>query len=48
MAIDIETGKNTGIRSCWAKYGLGKLKDVKPLKPDFTIGDMIELEEIIK
>ena len=48
MAIDIQTGKNAGIRTCWVTYGLGALEDVKPLKPDFIIDDMIELKEIIK
>ena len=48
MAIDIQTGKNAGIKTCWVTYGLGAAKDVKPLKPDFTIDDMIELKRIIE
>ena len=48
MAMDIETGKNAGIRTCWVTYGLGALEDVKPLKPDFTIDDMTELKDIIR
>ena len=48
MAIDVETGKNSGIKTCWVTYGLGKLEDVKHLKPDYIIEDIIELEEIIK
>ena len=47
MAIDIETGKNSGVRTCWIKHGLGKASDVEPLKPDFAIEDLIELENII-
>ena len=40
--------KNSGIKTCFVTYGLGKLEDVKPLKPDFIIDDMAELEKIIK
>jgi len=47
MAIDIMTGKNTGIKTCWVTYGLGKREDVEPLKPDFIIDDLIELKNII-
>ena len=48
MAIDIETGKNLKIKTCWVTYGLGKREDVEPLNPDFTIDDLIELKNIIK
>ena len=48
MAIDIQTGKNSAIKTCFVTYGLGKLEDVKPLNPDFIIDDLIELKEIIK
>ena len=48
MAIDVQTGKNSGIKTCFVTYGLGKLEDAKPLKPDFIIDDMAELEKIIK
>jgi HAD superfamily hydrolase (TIGR01549 family) len=48
MAIDINTGKNSGIKTCWVTYGLGKGQEVLPLKPDFIINDMIELKGIIK
>lgn len=48
MAIDIETGKNFGIKTCWVTYGLGKRKDVGPLKPDYVINDIVELKDIIK
>ena len=48
MAIDIQTGKNSGIKTCFVTYGLGKSGDVKPLNPDFIIDDMIELEKIVK
>jgi phosphoglycolate phosphatase len=48
MAIDIETGKNSGVKTCWVTYGLGKTEDVEPLKPDFVIDDIIELKTLIK
>lgn len=47
MAIDVETGKNSGIKTCWIRHGLGKAADVEPLKPDFTIDDLAELKNII-
>lgn len=47
MAIDINTGKNSGIKTCWVTYGLGKRKDVAPLEPDFIIDDMLELKKIV-
>jgi phosphoglycolate phosphatase len=48
MAIDIMTGKNSGVRTCWVRYGLGKAADVEPLKPDFMIDDLSELRDIVK
>jgi len=48
MAIDVETGKNAGIKTCFITYGLGKLKDVKKLKPDYIIDDLSELKGIIE
>jgi phosphoglycolate phosphatase len=47
MAIDIETGEKSGIKTCWVTYGLGKDEDVRRLKPDFIINNMIELKGII-
>jgi len=48
MAIDIMTARNSGVRSCWVKYGLGSPEEVEPLKPDFIISDLSELKKIIK
>lgn len=48
MAIDIETGKNAGITTCWVTYGLGKRSDLKGLKPDYIIDDISELKKIIR
>jgi len=48
MDIDIMTGKNSGVKTCWVTYGLGKAEDVKKLKPDYIISDMAELKKIIR
>jgi phosphoglycolate phosphatase len=48
MDIDVMTGKNSGIKACWVTYGLGKVEEVSPLKPEYIIDDLIELKEIIK
>lgn len=47
MAIDVETGRNSGIKTCWVTYGLGKRADLKGLRPDFTIDDIAELKKIV-
>jgi phosphoglycolate phosphatase len=38
---DIEAGKNANIKTCFCKYGYGKLSDVRA---DFEIGDPLELK----
>ena len=48
MDIDIKTGKEGGMKTCWVSYGLGKRADVEPLKPDFIIDDFAELRKIIR
>ena len=48
MAIDVMTGKNSGVKTCWVSYGLGKPEEVKGLGPDYIIDDLIELKNIIK
>jgi phosphoglycolate phosphatase len=47
MTIDIMTGNNAGIKTCWIKHGLGKAEEVKPLRPSFIIDDLLELKNII-
>ncbi len=47
MAIDVMTGKNSGVRTCWVTYGLGKTEDVLPLKPDYVIDRISDLGRII-
>ncbi len=48
MDVDILTGKNAGVKTCWVTHGLGRIDEVGPLNPDFIIEDLIELKEIIK
>lgn len=48
MAIDVKTGKNSGVATCWVTYGLGKPEEIKPLKPDYIIDDILELKEVIR
>lgn len=48
MDIDVMTGKNSGIKICWVTYGLGKIEEVGPLRPEYIIDDLIELKDIVK
>jgi len=48
MAIDVMMGKNSGIKTCWVSYGLGRPEEVSELKPDYTIDDIAKLKKIIK
>lgn len=48
MDIDIQAGKNSGIKTCWITHGLGRVEDIRDLKPDYIIEDLMELKEIIK
>lgn len=48
MDVDILTGKNAGVKTCWVTYGLGRIEQIRDLKPDYIIDDLIELKEIIK
>lgn len=47
MVIDVQTGKNSGIKTCFVTYGLGKLKEAKALRPDYIIKDLLELKDVI-
>lgn len=47
MAIDVMTGKNAGIKTCWVSYGLGRLEDIRNLSPDYIVDDIIKLKSII-
>ena len=47
MDIDILTGKNAGIKTCWVTYGLGKKEDVQKLRPNYIINNLLELKDVI-
>jgi len=48
MDVDVLTGKESGIKTCWVSYGLGKRHEVEHLDPDIMIDDMIELKTLIR
>jgi phosphoglycolate phosphatase len=48
MAIDVMTGKNSGIKTCWVTYGFGAREEVMPLKPDYVIDNISDLAAILK
>ncbi len=48
MDVDVMTGKNARVATCWVTHGLGKAEDVAHLKPDYIIDDLLELKGIIK
>lgn len=48
MAIDVETGKNAHVRTCFVTYGLGKREDLEGITPDVIIDDIAELKRIVK
>lgn len=47
MAIDILTGRNSGIKTCGVTYGIGRKEDVIESKPDIIIDRLTELKGII-
>ena len=47
MTVDIETGKNAGIKTCAATYGFHSRAKLEALKPDFLINDILELKGLI-
>jgi len=48
MDVDVLTGKNTGVKTCWVTHGLGKIEDIRSLKPDYIIENLIELKAIVE
>lgn len=48
MDVDVMTGKNAKVATCWVTHGLGRPDDVLKLKPDYVINDLLELKDIIK
>ncbi|KAF0134412.1 MAG: phosphoglycolate phosphatase [Candidatus Saganbacteria bacterium] len=46
MTIDVETGRNAGIRTCAATYGFQSKDELLQAKPDFVIDGIRELEKL--
>jgi phosphoglycolate phosphatase len=47
MDLDILSGKEAGILTCAAAYGIGERKDLLKAKPDYIIESLPELKKII-
>ncbi len=43
MTVDIETGRNAGVLTCAVTYGFHGGATLKQARPDFLIGDLLEL-----
>jgi len=43
LVLDIQAGKNAGIKTCGTTYGIGRKEDLISAKPDFMIDDVSEL-----
>jgi phosphoglycolate phosphatase len=48
MTVDIETGKNAGVRTCAVTYGFDSVDKLKKRKPDIMIDDLMELKGLIE
>jgi phosphoglycolate phosphatase len=47
MTIDLETGKNAGIKTCAVTYGFDSREKLLDARPDFMIDDISELAKIV-
>jgi phosphoglycolate phosphatase len=47
MTIDVETGKNAGVRTCAVTYGFHDATVLKQAGPDFLVDDLLELRTYI-
>jgi len=47
MIVDIETGKNAGIKTCGVTYGFDGREKLTAHHPDFLVGDLLELKDLI-
>lgn len=45
--IDIQFAQNTGVRSCWASYGYGDPARCEELRPDYRLGQVADIVEIV-
>jgi phosphoglycolate phosphatase len=46
--IDIRFAKAAGLASCWARYGYGDAAKCRALHPDYEIGQIWELRDILR
>lgn len=46
--IDIRFAKVAGLSSCWARYGYGDAAKCRALHPDYEIGNLEELRDILR
>ncbi|HVN67690.1 MAG TPA: HAD-IA family hydrolase [Candidatus Sulfotelmatobacter sp.] len=47
MTVDIETGRNAGIKTCGVTYGFDGKDKLAAAGPDFLIADLLELKSLI-
>ncbi|MCU0641943.1 MAG: HAD hydrolase-like protein [Candidatus Margulisbacteria bacterium] len=47
MTVDIETGKNAGVKTCGVTYGFDGLDKLAAHRPDYLIDDFARLREIV-
>lgn len=48
MKVDIETGKNAGIRTCGVTYGFDGKDKLLESSPDILVDDLLELKKRLK
>ncbi len=46
--VDIKFAKAAGLSSCWARYGYGEANKCRALHPDYEIGQIEELRDILR
>jgi phosphoglycolate phosphatase-like HAD superfamily hydrolase len=45
--MDVQCGKNAGIKTCAVTYGYRTTEELEKSQPDFLIDNIMELEQII-
>jgi phosphoglycolate phosphatase len=46
--VDIQFAKAAGLASCWARYGYGDAAKCRALRPDYEMGEIKELRDILR
>ena len=44
---DIKYAQNIGARSVWCSYGYGEQEKCRQLKPDFIVGSLDQVEDLL-